>query len=247
MAKVWDYHDFLQKVGTLISTTDKKYLFRGQVDVNWGLTSSFIRYCKQRNIPKERQLTTFTDLLNYFIEHSTNLTGYNYNSLSDFEKIALAQHHGLPTPFLDWTKSPYVALHFALNDRARIISNNPNDFKIFILEYSSLPDDKFINCINSNAKDLPSIKNLYGKEYLIKPLTLDTKRIFRQQSMFLSTWEDDLTLSENKHLNITQYVISCSDKKEVLRHLKLMNLSSGLLMDNLDGVAVDSITNDYLN
>jgi len=106
------------------------FLFRGQGNSTWRLTTTLERYGRDRLSFRQYyrlisivrpQIETFTgvtwDVLEYpeyqkWLEKNDtfmpgNFPGYNY--------MVYLRHHGFPSPLLDWTRSPYVAAYFAFS------------------------------------------------------------------------------------------------------------------------------------
>ena len=129
-------------------------IFRGQTDATWRLQSKWDRYAeRQRLVPAPERATaglneTPDSLLERFRACYVGLAGFDTSTLSREQWMALARHHGLITPLLDWTQSPFVAAFFAFRDLLPVhdglgcldpLSTVPQDGYVAVWELPLLP------------------------------------------------------------------------------------------------------------
>jgi hypothetical protein len=103
-------NSWMELVGALydIPKTDHQrhrsnYVYRGVADKSWKLETSLVRigkHCASVERPLLRSFRKYAE-------------PGSIPSDSLWVRMAVAQHHGLPTRLLDWTVSPKVAVHFA--------------------------------------------------------------------------------------------------------------------------------------
>ena len=96
------------------------------------------------------------------------------DSLSDWDLIAIARHHGVPTRYLDWSSNALVALRFALGGR----SGNISAPVVWVLETRSFDFD----IPKDDAGPLP--RGIGSSTKIYAPSAVDS-RIVRQDSYMM--------------------------------------------------------------
>ena len=102
------------------------FVFRGLSNKNYRLETTLIRL--GGNIVKLEP-----HLLRNFRKYAHQ---NNVERNSIWHWLSVAKHHGLPTRLLDWTYSPFVAMHFATAD----ISKFDKDGAIWAVNYLNAHD-----------------------------------------------------------------------------------------------------------
>jgi len=193
---------------------------------------------------------------------------HEYHLLSSFRKYAqrsavhgdavwnwlsLAKHHGLPTRLLDWTYSPYVAMHFATQN----LQQFNEDATIWCVDYRQtnelLPEplrkvlkDYDVNIfttelINSVATSLDAFETLSNDPFVVffEPPSLD-ERIVNQFALFSLPSRARLSLEEllnRREGTYRRVIFPASLKWEVRDKLDQANITERVLFPGLDGLS----------
>jgi hypothetical protein len=220
----WD--GFKNAVNTLEA---KKYIFRGQENSEWRLRSSFYR-SGRANL--ERYLIQDgSDLQKVFSivsPHTFNLS----DPLQYGAFLNLAQHHGYPTPLLDWTWSPYVAAFFAFHKISKQSSVHDKKkvriFKFDIMAWNRLTPARKLFPIWPNVSVLDALA--FGNPRAIPQQSISTTSNVDD----IETYIQEMEISENrKYLEAVD--LPASERNHVMRELALMGITAGALFPGLDG------------
>jgi hypothetical protein len=112
------------------------FLFRGQADKTWRLTTTLERYTGRiLSLPEyhsaisraKPQIETFTGLtwivpeLPQYEDHLRTSRWSPAKGIPAYDYMIYLRHHGFPSPLLDWTRSLYVAAFFAYDKVAKSV------------------------------------------------------------------------------------------------------------------------------
>lgn len=250
------------------------HIYRGHADASWELETSLLRTVKKNHIlydynladvlySERASLRTFRSRAHFYLDDLPS----EEDAIS---WLTLMQHHGTPTRLLDFTRSLYVAIYFALidtttdacvwaiqdhwlRDTGSSISvrnghKRKNDSRYGQLDSMYRMGNQVINKNSFEDEDDHDEKGVL----MIEP-ERQIPRLSMQQGIFLMPMTFDTSFKENlaslqayEYPTVQKLVIPYKLREHALMHLKSMNVTAETLFPGIDGFAKSLVHLDML-
>ncbi len=209
-----------------------KYYFRGQQKSEWKLQSTFHRHSEKTGISLLDYLDRIIPEVSYYVSAHQNENIDISDEIQFGALLAKLQHHGFPTPLLDWTMSPYIAAYFAFKD---LDPQNPDTQTVTIHMFA----------INEWSSTFQQPLNLRDSVQFVSPFRPQARgnpRMIRQMAVTTATNVSNMSeylTSRGKETNKTFLyfaTLPVSERKLVMNELNLMGINSMTMFPDFDGI-----------
>ena len=227
-SKVGTWKEFKELVSSFPS---RKYIFRGQCQSSaWRLRTHF-----HRSGRSDLKRLIYEDIYELY-KATINITSHKFNFHNPDELgafYALVQHHGYPTPLLDWTYSPFVAAYFAFSEIPKKMEDSSQHCRIHVFDAQQW------------NRDFPQLVNVAGARphfSIMAPLALGNPRMIQQQALVTLTNVDDMesyirNREQDKGKTYLQAIdLPATSRAEVMKDLDMMGITAASLFPGIDGV-----------
>jgi len=229
------------------------YIYRGHSNLSWKLQSTLERVLENNYETKGKKFEEYA--IDNFKSRFHLYDKSNIKPETKLEWLSIMQHYGVPTRMLDFTKSPYVAIYFALE---HIVKADQGSFVIYAIDFRSIMKksldhlteqdksirvtydemlyyerDKLFNIIDEKA---------YEVLWIVEP-NVSNLRIEKQSGCFLISGNIKKTIEQilksEIYSNVKNYrfIVPNSFWDNIYTLLQRMNIDSKTIYGDLEGLS----------
>ena len=223
------------------------YYYRGQRNSAYRMSTSLYRNCGEKH--KELE----SSILRYFTKYASIEDPTLKESV--WKQMIVGQHYGLPTRLLDWTRSPLVALHFAVDETSfkKMDKRDCVVWRMNIKDMNRNLPEKYKQALAANKTSTFSVDLLHSVAHSLAEYDADmgtntmatleppsiSQRIINQYSFF-SVIPSDITdieaFFEQKTEETVRFVISKDIRWDIRDLLDQYNVNERIIYPGLDGL-----------
>ena len=227
--------EFKARVGDLIARGQPMFC-RGHCDDAWTLRTTFHRWSARTGMTLAHYLdVVIPEVYRDILPQLPFPIAPPSRTVSEplLTLLAVLQHHGFPTPLLDWTWSPYIAAYFAFRD-VKHDGHSSDHVRVILFDIRTWTQ------AFAQPVELTSATPFVS---MVRPFALGNPRVVAQQAIFTLTNVDDM----ETHIRrgepqqgglgfLYSFRLSVKERTIAMRDLQAMGITEASLFPGLDGL-----------